>query len=471
MWFRQRKSGMGKTRSNKQRTVIIAWIALGLAGCGGEMTEDEMLADSFDAIENASTGLEFSDNFESGAPKSTWSQRAVCNSQSIRVVSNEIPAGQGSKYMRTQRTHNESGSTAFCRVRAELWKRNVDSARTFGETWVGVQIYVPGSWNTASNWNRVLQFHGNRDSGEQPRNPAFALVAERNRWKVSVAFDRRRTTPPGERNGGYRNFTTSMTKNKWTNWVFHWLWSYGDDGLLEAWKDGVKVVTYRGPNCFNDVRGPATWQMGNYQRESATPIGSPLIVYHDNLRIGNHNSSFARVNPAGNGGGGGGGTPPPPPPPGGGGGSADGKNAYREGESASVRGPWQNVSARGASSGRVLRVRPGTRRNDNAGAANSSSVGTLSYTFSNGQLSANRTQHFWIRYKAAGFGSDSVYVARQGGAFTRKTLRVGSGYQWFKTGVTAQSNRNGSATFLLKNREAGLEIDRVFASDNRNARP
>jgi len=40
------------------------------------------------------------------------------------------------------------------------------------------------------------------------------------------------------------------------DWVFHIKVSYGSDGLLEVWRDGGRVVSHQGPNCYNDQGGP-----------------------------------------------------------------------------------------------------------------------------------------------------------------------------------------------------------------------
>jgi hypothetical protein len=33
-------------------------------------------------------------------------------------------------------------------------------------------------------------------------------------------------------------------------------WSYGEDGIVEIWKDGEQVAKRIGPNAYNDLLGP-----------------------------------------------------------------------------------------------------------------------------------------------------------------------------------------------------------------------
>ena len=74
-------------------------------------------------------------------------------------------------------------------------------------------------------------------------------------------------------------------------------WNYEDDGdgFLKIWKNGAKVTDMVGPTCFNDVGGPYL-QMGIYAR---IDIGQTVIIYYDELRIGDSNSSYSEVAPRG----------------------------------------------------------------------------------------------------------------------------------------------------------------------------
>jgi len=85
----------------------------------------------------------------------------------------------------------------------------------------------------------------------------------------------------------------SVSKNKWSEFVFHIVHSDKSDGLVEIWRDGVKVVTHKGPNNYKGKDVPR-WKLGIYKpawqnRKSATKV---RVVYFDNIKIGNKDSRY-----------------------------------------------------------------------------------------------------------------------------------------------------------------------------------
>ena len=58
--------------------------------------------------------------------------------------------------------------------------------------------------------------------------------------------------------------TLSNMKSILSRYLVHVKWSNQNDGILEIWKDGEKVVDQKGPNTFNDAKGPY-FRMGIYK--------------------------------------------------------------------------------------------------------------------------------------------------------------------------------------------------------------
>ena len=91
-----------------------------------------------------------------------------------------------------------------------------------------------------------------------------------------------------------------MRQGEWTDWVVHAVWSYHDDGLIEVWQNGTKIVSRAGPNAYNDLQD-LYFKMGLYipQWNDAGHITSqPVkVIYHDELRIGSGVSDFRSVMP------------------------------------------------------------------------------------------------------------------------------------------------------------------------------
>jgi len=170
------------------------------------------------------------------------------------------------------------------------------------EYWYGFSIFLPEGYivNDVS-YEILAQWHGRPDFdiGEDWRNPIMALDVDEGTWAVVIRYDSKENTfESGERvydGQEYFDFGSYET-GVWTDWVFHVKWSYESDGLLEIWKNGVKVLYREGPNAFNDAEGPY-FKMGIYSGD----IPCTRIVYHDEFRMADANSTYADVAPGGNG--------------------------------------------------------------------------------------------------------------------------------------------------------------------------
>lgn len=90
----------------------------------------------------------------------------------------------------------------------------------------------------------------------------------------------------------------AITKNRWHTFVMHFIHSYGSDGLIELWYDGVKKFTLRGGNMYDDIL--PKWKIGLYK--SAFKYGTSdvnrRIIYFDNIKVGNENATYETMRPA-----------------------------------------------------------------------------------------------------------------------------------------------------------------------------
>lgn len=89
----------------------------------------------------------------------------------------------------------------------------------------------------------------------------------------------------------------AITKDKWHTFVFHFIHSYGSDGLIEVWFNGTKTLTIKGGNMYDDVL--PKWKIGLYK--SAFKYGTSdvdrRIIYFDNVRVGNAESTYETMKP------------------------------------------------------------------------------------------------------------------------------------------------------------------------------
>lgn len=85
----------------------------------------------------------------------------------------------------------------------------------------------------------------------------------------------------------------AVTKDSWNEYVFHFIHSYGSDGLIEIWKNGTKILTHTGGNMY-DTKMP-NWKIGIYKASwnSGETLVTKRVLLFDNVRVGNENASLA----------------------------------------------------------------------------------------------------------------------------------------------------------------------------------
>ena len=134
----------------------------------------------------------------------------------------------------------------------------------------------PESTTTTWNWQVVFDFHA---TGNVPGTVANFQVEAMP--KTAISPDR----PTGLRFRGYggdpaREFTAPIgpvVRNTWYDFVYHVKWSSGTDGFFDAWVNGKKMLSYRGPTLYP---GQGVYlKLANYH----TPYGQANSVIHDRV--------------------------------------------------------------------------------------------------------------------------------------------------------------------------------------------
>lgn len=84
-----------------------------------------------------------------------------------------------------------------------------------------------------------------------------------------------------------------IIKDKWQEYVLHFIHSYGADGLIEIWHNGNKILSNQGGNMYDNVL--PKWKIGLYKAafKHGTSLVKRRIIYFDNVRVGNSNATFA----------------------------------------------------------------------------------------------------------------------------------------------------------------------------------
>lgn len=178
---------------------------------------------------------------------------------------------------------------------------NGDFHFTIGnEYWVGFSVFLADGYYS-NNWIIHHQYHGSPDKpptcdpAELSRNPLLSITAKGGDWKAASRWDSHQCTLNKEYDGTYSGNFGPFSTGQWYDFVINVKLSYGSDGFLKIWKNGVLVTDRTGGNCFNDDIGPYL-KIGIY---GDLEQDQTITIYYDELRIGDSNSSYSEVAPGG----------------------------------------------------------------------------------------------------------------------------------------------------------------------------
>ena len=169
------------------------------------------------------------------------------------------------------------------------------------EYWIGFSIFLADGYYN-NNWAIHHQYHAVPDSpptceNEPWRNPVVSISTPDGGWKSTSLRDSRQCTPAiGDYEGqAHKNYDGAFSTGQWCDFVINIKWSFGVDGFLKIWKNGVLETDQTGGNCFNDNKGPYL-KIGIY---GSFDQDQTMTIYYDELRIGDSSSSYSEVVPGG----------------------------------------------------------------------------------------------------------------------------------------------------------------------------
>lgn len=79
----------------------------------------------------------------------------------------------------------------------------------------------------------------------------------------------------------------SLPKEKWVDMIYHLRYSTGNDGLVEVWEDGRRVVKYSGPTAEAHAKDAFYNKIGLYRDR----LARPMTLYYDNYSLGTSRDS------------------------------------------------------------------------------------------------------------------------------------------------------------------------------------
>lgn len=152
------------------------------------------------------------------------------------------------------------------------------------ENWYSFSTMIPQDWPDLDAGVVITQWHATPDlaDGEVWRSPPLAIRYSGTRLWVTArhSAEKIQTANDGTSVDLY-DHPGEFTKGVWHDWVFRVRWDHGDGGIVDAWLDGDRAISYRGPIGYNDDFG-VWFKIGLYRGREEHP--ETLVIHHDEYR-------------------------------------------------------------------------------------------------------------------------------------------------------------------------------------------
>jgi hypothetical protein len=163
-----------------------------------------------------------------------------------------------------------------------------------GATWYAMSIMPAGWMGVDPAPEDLFDLHDRLPSGAGSNwtNP-FGIWNKNGRWTCHITYDVVNITTDGGSNIVNKEYDLGpVVPGKWVDWVLHTNYSWRDTGYVEVYKDGVKVVDYKGPCAYNGAMPDPYFKFGIYKWPWAVSNFSPAstqserVFYFDNFKVG-----------------------------------------------------------------------------------------------------------------------------------------------------------------------------------------
>jgi Polysaccharide lyase len=148
------------------------------------------------------------------------------------------------------------------------------------DVWYGFSFLLPSGFPVVDN-RLVLASWKQSDVEGSP------LIGQRFRAGQHTVTIR----PPGADGGGISYGLPDLELGRWNDMVYHVRYSFGEDGRIEIWMNGTRVVRYSGPTASKAGADRFYNKVGLYRDRWK----EPMTMYLDNYMLG---ESFEAVDPA-----------------------------------------------------------------------------------------------------------------------------------------------------------------------------
>ena len=216
-----------------------------------------------------------------------WNSFAKCCSYSIgRSTSYARTGSYSTRYELRKSDADVAGSK-----RTEANRSTSDESSVNVERWYGISYFLPSAYVTDPAPEIVTQWQSPK--GVQP---PLAVWTYNGNWLIARSSGSTSITTTTTSLGAY-------TKNAWTDFVFHIIWSTSSSGLIEVWKGGTKVYSKTGANTYSGQSKGNYLKNGIYKwpwkTGSYNSVTTSRVLYIDDVRIGLAGATYTDVSPGG----------------------------------------------------------------------------------------------------------------------------------------------------------------------------
>lgn len=168
--------------------------------------------------------------------------------------------------------------------------------------WYSFTVYFPADDFAKDSEREIIsQWYqrSDRHLGEKSASPATALRIKKDRFFLDTGYNDDLISAGVKSESKKKIDLGPVTKNTWHEFVFHFIHSYQEDGLIEIWHNGVKVLAHTGGNMYNNASMPK-WKIGVYKAAFKTGTSDVYkrVVYFDNIKVGNQMATLADMVPS-----------------------------------------------------------------------------------------------------------------------------------------------------------------------------
>jgi hypothetical protein len=250
-------------------------------------------------VTSSNAGILFYDGFEKGLSlEDSWGVGTEGNPGSIELSTRYARDGsQSVKFSLNWESLQRSRSELRFRAHVLDGDNNFVIGKTY---WIGWSTLVE-SGSISDRWVISTQWHDSPDECGSCGNPVFVFFNHSGGWNYANKWTADRCCTLGPDGSAEGELMSGNTPGQWVDWVVKWKPSYGDDGILQVWRNGTPVVNrINAPNCFNDEVGPYL-KIGIYAYNwgEKEPEVKNIAIFYDEVRIGDQNSSYKEVLPGG----------------------------------------------------------------------------------------------------------------------------------------------------------------------------